>query len=101
MAKGGPLMARIANELIERIKREVPMAEVCREYGIELKPQGKDLIGHCPFHDDRTPSFSVTPGKNLWNCLAGCGGGDNIQLVMRWEKVSFRYAAEKLLARLG
>ena len=38
MAKGGPLMARIANELIERIKREVPMAELCREYGIELKP---------------------------------------------------------------
>jgi DNA primase len=94
-------MARIPLELIERIKREVPVADLCREYGIELKPKGKDLFACCPWHEDREPSFSVTPGKNLWNCLAGCGGGDNIQLVMRCEKISFRRATEKLLARLG
>jgi DNA primase len=94
-------MARIADELIERIKREVPVAELCREYGIELKPKGKDHFASCPWHEDSDPSFSVTPGKNLWNCLGGCGGGDNIQLVMRCEKISFRRAAEKLAARLG
>ncbi len=66
------------------------MADLCREYGIELQPKGKDLFACCPWHEDREPSFSVTPGKNLWNCLAGCGGGDNIQLVMRCEKISFR-----------
>lgn len=43
----------------------------------------------------------VTPGKNLWNCLAGCGGGDTIQLLMRLEGVSFRHAADKLAARFG
>ncbi|NJS15371.1 MAG: hypothetical protein HC788_13170, partial [Sphingopyxis sp.] len=71
----------------------------CREYGIELKPKGKDHFASCPWHEDSDPSFSVTPGKNLWNCLGGCGGGDNIQLVMRCEKISFRRAAEKLAAR--
>jgi DNA primase catalytic core len=94
-------MARIPGELVERIKREVPAADLCREYGIELKPKGKDLFASCPWHEDSDPSFSVTPGKNLWNCLGGCGGGDNIQLVMRCEKISFRRAAEKLAARLG
>lgn len=94
-------MARIPDELIERIKAEVPLADLAREYGIELKPKGKDLFASCPWHEDSDPSFSVTPGKNLWNCLGGCGGGDNIQLVMRCEKISFRRAAEKLAARLG
>jgi DNA primase len=94
-------VSRIPGEQIERIKREVPVAELCREYGIELQPKGKDLFACCPWHEDSDPSFSVTPGKNLWNCLAGCGGGDSIQFVMRFEKISFRRAAEKLLARLG
>ncbi len=94
-------MPRIPTEHIERIKREVPIEELAREYGIELESRGKDLFGRCPWHEDSDPSFSVTPGKNLWNCLAGCGGGDVIELVMRTEKISFRQAAEKLLSRLG
>ena len=55
----------------------------------------------CPFHDDREPSFGVTPSKNLWNCLAGCGGGDVITLVMKKQGVSFRHAVEVLRRRLG
>ena len=94
-------MSRIAPELLERVKREVAVAELCAEYGIELKARGKDVAACCPFHAESEPSFIVSPGKNLWNCLGGCGGGDNLQLVMRCEKVSFRRAAEKLLARLG
>jgi DNA primase len=94
-------MPRIPAEHIDRIKREIPIEELVREYGIELENRGKDLFGRCPWHEDSDPSFSVTPEKNLWNCLAGCGGGDSIQLVMRCEKMSFRQAAEKLLCRLG
>ena len=37
--------------------------------GVELKPHGKDLVGRCPFHDDKTPSLVVTADKNLWHCL--------------------------------
>jgi DNA primase len=92
---------RLPDELIERIKAEVPLSDLCREYGIELTGYGKNLMARCPFHEDGEPSFVVTPGKNLWNCLGGCGGGDTIQLVMRCEKMSFRRAAEKLAGRLG
>lgn len=94
-------MARLPDELVERIKREVALEDLCKEYGIELTGSGKNLLGKCPFHEDDEPSFAVTPSKNLWNCLAGCGGGDNIKLVMNIEKMSFRRAAEKLAAKLG
>jgi DNA primase catalytic core len=95
-------MARIADDELQRIKSQVKVDQLCREYGIELKAMGPDnLMGLCPFHDDREPSFGVTPSKNLWNCLAGCGGGDTIQLVMKKEGVSFRHAVEVLRQRLG
>jgi len=94
-------MSRLPDELLARIKREVPLEDLCREYAIGLSGSGKNLLGKCPFHEDDEPSFAVTPNKNLWNCLAGCGGGDNIKLVMDIEKISFRRAADKLAAKLG
>lgn len=95
-------MPRIPEIELQRLKREVSLAVLCRDYGIELKPMGPDnLMGRCPFHEDQTPSFGVTPSKNLWNCLAGCGGGDTIQLVMKKEGVSFRHAVEILQRKTG
>jgi DNA primase len=95
-------MARISDDELQRIKSQVKVEDLCREYGIELKRMGPDnLMGKCPFHDDHTPSFGVTPSKNLWNCLAGCGGGDTIQLVMKKQGVSFRHAVDVLRQRLG
>jgi len=95
-------MARIPDNELERVKAAVSLERLCQSYGIELKPQGKDLVGRCPFHADKTPSFVVTPAKNLWHCLGACGtGGDNIQLVMRQEKISFRHAVEKLQQMAG
>ena len=94
-------MPRIPDDELARLKA-VPLLDLCRDYGIELKHEGKDWKGRCPFHSDDSPSFVVTPSKNLWNCLGACGcGGDTIQLVMRKEGVSFRHACEKLRARLG
>jgi len=95
-------MSRIPTDEIDQIKHQISLADLCRDYGIELKQIGPDnLMGLCPFHDDREPSFGVTPSKNLWNCLAGCGGGDTIQLVMKKENVSFRHAVEVLRRRIG
>ena len=95
-------MARIPEEELQRIKSQVKVEDLCRDYGIELKAMGpENLMGLCPFHDDHNPSFGVTPAKNLWNCLAGCGGGDVIQLVMKYEAKSFRHAVETLRQRLG
>jgi DNA primase len=94
-------MPRIPDDELTRLKA-IPLLDLCRDYGLALKPTGKDWKGRCPFHEDDAPSFVVTPSKNLWNCLGACGsGGDTIALVMKRENVSFRHACEKLRARLG
>lgn len=90
-------MARIPEEEIERLKEEVALERLVEAAGVELSKQGRDLVGRCPFHDDKTPSLIVTPAKNLWHCLGACqAGGSVIDWVMRWEGVSFRHAVELL-----
>ena len=90
-------MARIPEEQIQQIKQTIPIERLCRHYNIDLKPQGKNLVGHCPWHQDDTPSFIVTPAKNLWHCMGACDEGGNVfQLVMKAENVSFRKAFEIL-----
>lgn len=92
-------MARIAGEVIERLKNQVDLANLIRAKGIELKEHGENLVGRCPFHDDRTPSLIVTPAKNLWHCMGACQvGGSVIDWVMKIEKVAFRHAVELLLS---
>jgi DNA primase len=92
-------MARIPDDEIERLKREVPIERLVKAAGIELRKHGADLIGRCPFHDDREPSLVVTPEKNLWHCLGVCqAGGSVIDWVMRTRGVSFRHAIELLKA---
>src|SRR5271154_5314299 len=90
-------MARIPDQEIERLKKEVSLEKLVAGFGIELRRHGADLIGTCPFHDDKTPSLIVTPEKNLWHCLGACQtGGSVIDWVMRTKGVSFRYAVELL-----
>ena len=89
-------MARIPDADIERIKQSTDLTALVRSRGIDLKKHGKDLIGHCPFHADKTPSFVVTPGKGLFHCL-GCGAAGNaIQFLERFDGLSFRHAFELL-----
>ena len=83
-------MARIPQDEIDRIKREVSVETLVRGREIELRAHGANLLGLCPFHDDREPSLVVTPEKNLWNCLGACGsGGDVIAWVMKSERLAF------------
>src|SRR5271154_7380651 len=90
-------MPRIPENEIERIKREIDLVALVRSKGIELKRHGgKDLAGRCPFHEDDTASFIVTPVKNLWHCM-GCGkGGSVIDFAMAYDGLSFRHAFEVL-----
>ena len=62
-------MARIPDEVIERLKKEVDLAALVEGRGVELSRAGGDLVGRCPFHDDDTPSLVLTPAKGLWHCL--------------------------------
>ncbi len=90
-------MARIPEEEIERLKREVSLERLAEARGIKLRRHGADLIGLCPFHEDHSPSLVISPQKNLWNCLGACGkGGSVIDWVMRAEGISFRHAVELL-----
>jgi DNA primase len=90
-------VARIPDEVIERLKREVSIVRLVELAGIELRRQGKDLVGCCPFHEDSTPSLVVSPAKNLWHCLGACqAGGSVIDWTMRREGVSFPHAVELL-----
>jgi DNA primase len=89
-------MARIADEVIERIKSEVSLVRLVESQGYKLQKQGKDFALCCPFHEDKTPSCVITPKSNLFNCF-GCGaGGSVIDWVMKTQGVSFRHAVELL-----
>jgi DNA primase len=91
------LMARIPEQEIERLKQEVSLQRLVEGVGISLKRHGSDLIGLCPFHDDKEPSLVISPEKNLWHCLGACQtGGSVIDWVMKAEGVSFRHAVERL-----
>ena len=77
-------VARIADEEVERLKKEVALEALVAASGVELQKAGADLVGRCPFHDDREPSLVVSPAKNLWHCLGACqAGGSVIDWVMR------------------
>lgn len=89
-------MPMIPDDDIERIKRETDLAAVIRARGVELKAQGGDLVGLCPFHDDKNPSLHVTPAKRLWRCVSCQATGNVIQFVQRFDGVSFRHAFELL-----
>jgi len=92
-------MARIPEDEVERLKREVSVQRLAEARGIKLHRHGADLLGLCPFHDDRNPSLVITPAKNLWHCLGACNmGGTSIDWVMKANGISFRHAVELLRA---
>ncbi|MGH9002368.1 MAG: CHC2 zinc finger domain-containing protein, partial [Acidimicrobiia bacterium] len=92
-------MARVPDEEIAQLKAEVSLERLAEARGVVLRRHGKDLLGLCPFHEDREPSLVVSPAKNLWHCLGACqAGGSVIDWVMRAEGVSFRHAVELLRA---
>ena len=66
-----------------RLKQSIDLVAVVQSRGVQLTKQGKDYVGLCPFHKEKTPSFHVTPSKNLFNCLGCRVGGSVIDFIMR------------------
>ncbi|MFZ2959791.1 MAG: CHC2 zinc finger domain-containing protein [Candidatus Ozemobacteraceae bacterium] len=87
---------RISPEDLERLKEAIPIQRLAEARGIKLQLQGKDLIGLCPFHEEKTPSLKISPEKNLWHCFGCDAGGTVIDWVMKIEKVGFLNAVEIL-----
>ncbi|MGE0506219.1 MAG: DNA primase [Solirubrobacterales bacterium] len=93
-------MARISDESVERVKQAVDIAEVISAH-TDLRRQGARMVGLCPFHEERTPSFSVDPQEKLYHCF-GCGvGGDVIKFVEEKDGLGFVEAVEILADRYG
>jgi len=89
------MLLMIANDSIERLKQSLDIVDVVGNY-IELKKAGANFKANCPFHGEKTPSFVVSPAKQIYHCF-GCGaGGDAIKFVMEYEKLSYPEAIEKL-----
>ena len=88
---------RIDRETIERILDSAKIEEVVGDF-VTLKKRGVNLIGLCPFHNEKTPSFTVSPAKNLCKCF-GCGkGGNPVHFIMEHEQLSY-YDALRWLAK--
>jgi DNA primase len=93
-------MALISNESLERVKAAADIVEVISAH-TDLRRQGARYTGLCPFHEERTPSFSVEPTEKLYHCF-GCGvGGDVIKFVEEKEGLGFAEAVEVLADRYG
>src|ERR1700726_1918567 len=87
---------RIRQEDIALVRERSPIADVVGEYLQLTNAGGGDLKGLCPFHDERTPSFNVTPGKELYHCFSCGEGGDVIKFIMKMESLQFGEAVERL-----
>jgi 5S rRNA maturation endonuclease (ribonuclease M5) len=91
----------VSKEGIERIKSANELSAVVAERGIEVKKKGRVVVARCPFHEERTASFTITPSKGLYHCF-GCGAaGDVIGFVTKHDKVSFGKALDVLARRAG
>jgi len=90
-----------SNDNVEEVKRRIDIVEVISAY-VSLKKAGTVYKGLCPFHNEKTPSFSVNPDKGVWYCFGQCGeGGDVFRFVQKIENLSFREALERLAQRAG
>src|SRR5215469_8930599 len=99
--RGSYMAGRIRQEDIAEVRERSPIADVIGEY-IQLRPAGGgNLKGLCPFHDEKTPSFNVTPSKALFHCFSCGAGGDVIKFVQDYEHLSFAETVERLAARAG
>jgi len=73
---------------LARLKQSIDLVAVVQSRGVKLIQQGKDYVGLCPFHEEKTPSFRVTPAKNLFHCLGCHVGGSVIDFIMRQDGLS-------------
>ena len=93
-------MARYSDELIDEVKNSNDIVDVISQY-IALKRSGRNYFGLCPFHNEKSPSFSVSPDKQIFHCF-GCGVGGNVfSFISKIEGINFKESLEMLAERAG
>jgi len=93
-------MAKIPQQLVEEVRERVNIVDVVSPY-VQLKKQGRNLFGKCPFHEERTPSFSVNEEKQIFHCFSCGRGGNAFSFLMEVENMSFPQAVLKLAPQAG
>ena len=91
---------RYSDDIIEEVRQKNDIVDVVSQY-VRLTRRGSTYFGLCPFHNEKTPSFSVTPGKQMYYCF-GCGAGGNVyNFIMEYENYTFGQAPKHLADRAG
>ena len=91
---------RYSDDIIEEVRMKNDIVDVVSQY-VKLNKRGSTYFGLCPFHNEKTPSFSVTPAKQMYYCF-GCGAGGNVfNFVMEYENYTFGEALKHLADRAG
>ncbi|MDX1622406.1 MAG: DNA primase [Gemmatimonadota bacterium] len=93
-------MAGIPEHAIEEVRDRTDIVEVIGQF-VELKKRGKNWVGLCPFHAEKTPSFNVTPEKQMYYCFGCQAGGNVFTFLMEHEKMEFPEAVRELAERAG
>ncbi|KRL61280.1 DNA primase [Latilactobacillus fuchuensis] len=94
------MASKIPEEVLDDIRRQTNIVDVVGQY-VQLKKAGKNLFGTCPFHDEKTPSFSVNEEKQIFHCFS-CGRGGNVfKFLMEMEQLSFPEAVAKVADFVG
>jgi DNA primase len=88
------------SEIITLIKDKIDIVDFISEY-LSLKKRGKNYVGLCPFHSERTPSFTVSREKQLFHCFGCHAGGDLIKFIMMYENITYKEAIKKLSTKAG
>jgi len=90
----------LPDDFIDSLREQTDLVAVINQY-VPLKKRGQTWVGLCPFHTEKTPSFTVTPGRGIFKCF-GCGkGGDVYSFLMEHQKLTFSQACELLAERAG
>ena len=91
---------RYSDDIIEEVRMKNDIVDVISQY-VKLTRKGSSYFGLCPFHNEKTPSFSVTPSKQMYYCF-GCGAGGNVyNFIMEYENMSFPEAVQYLADKAG
>lgn len=96
----GDVMAMIPSEEVNLIRKEADIVDVIGSY-INLVPKGKNYFGVCPFHNDHSPSLSVSPDKQIYRCFTCLASGNVITFVQNYENLSFVEAVKKVADKIG
>lgn len=86
---------RIAEETIQQLKKQVDIVDVIDQF-VSLQKRGKNYFGYCPFHDERTPSFSVSPEKQIFHCFSCGRGGDVFSFFIEKDGITYPEAVKKV-----